>query len=188
MGRVTALVKPPDGWAEEAAATAVAEAASPRPLKLIDATGPLPDVLAEIYGAGRAPVLVRVQADYPRLTELLAYCERQVVVDHGDDPTRTGRRLARASIGLALGAGGAKGWAHVGVLRSLERAGYVVDAVAGSSIGAWIGAWVALGHDADGVERLMREHLGADAVADDLPARWAGGRRRARESGPRDRR
>ena len=75
-----------------------------------------------------------------------------------------GRRLARASVGIAFGAGGAKGWAHVGVLRSLERAGYVVDAVAGSSVGAWVGAWTALGHDADGIERLMRETFDAEAV------------------------
>jgi NTE family protein len=67
-------------------------------------------------------------------------------------------------VGLALGAGGAKGWAHVGVLRSLEQAGYVVDAVSGSSIGAWIGAWLALGHDAERIDRLMREHLGPESV------------------------
>ena len=164
LGRVTALVTPPDGWTQETAATAVAKAASATPLTVIDAAGALSDVLAEVYGAGRAPVLVRARTDYPGLTELLRYCERHVVVGHDDDPTRTGRRLARASIGLALGAGGAKGWAHVGVLRSLERAGYVVDAVAGSSIGAWVAAWVAIGHDAEGVEGLMRRHLDTDAV------------------------
>ena len=65
---------------------------------------------------------------------------------------------------LFIGAGGAKGWAHVGVLRSLERAGYVVDAVAGSSIGAWVGAWTALGHDAEEVEGLLRERFDDYAV------------------------
>ena len=63
-----------------------------------------------------------------------------------------------------FGAGGAKGWAHVGTLRSLQRAGYVVDAVAGSSIGAWIGAWTALGHDAGTVEQLLRDRFNGDAV------------------------
>jgi NTE family protein len=164
LGRVTALLTAAGGWDGEAVATAVAVAASARELRVLDATGSLADVLAGIYAVARVPVLVRVPADCPYVAELVAYCDRQVVVGGGDDPERIGRRLARASVGLALGAGGAKGWAHVGVIRSLEQAGYAVDAVAGSSIGAWIGAWMALGHDAHGIDRLMREHLDAAAV------------------------
>ena len=80
------------------------------------------------------------------------------------DPAWLGRRLARASVGIAFGAGGAKGWAHVGALRSLQRAGYVLDAVAGSSIGAWVGAWTALGHEAGTVEQLLRDRFDEDAV------------------------
>ena len=164
LGRVTALLTPAGGWDGEATATAVAVAASAQELRVLDATGSLADVLAGIYAVARMPVLVRVPAACPYRAELMAYCDRQVAVSQGDDPARVGRRLARASLGLALGAGGAKGWAHVGVLRSLEQAGYVVDAVSGSSIGAWVGAWLALGFDADGIDRLMREHLGPDAV------------------------
>lgn len=55
------------------------------------------------------------------------------------------RHLTRTKLGLALGAGGAKGYAHVGVLQVLEEAGYVVDCVAGSSIGAIVGAYLASG-------------------------------------------
>ncbi len=43
-------------------------------------------------------------------------------------------------IGLALGSGSARGWAHIGVLRALEELGIQVDVVAGSSIGALVGA------------------------------------------------
>ena len=75
-----------------------------------------------------------------------------------------GRHLARTKLGLALGAGGAKGFAHVGVLRTLERAGYTVDYVAGSSIGAWIGAWLACGMDADTVDRTLRTAFTPDVV------------------------
>ncbi len=46
-----------------------------------------------------------------------------------------GRHITGTKLGVALGAGGAKGYAHVGVLEVLEEAGYVVDYVAGSSIG-----------------------------------------------------
>jgi NTE family protein len=136
--------------------------------------------------AAAGPVLLHVRTDHSDVAELLDYCDRTVAVLPADggpdaalagllagdadrveptvDPAWLGRRLARASVGIALGAGGAKGWAHVGALRSLQRAGYVVDAVAGSSIGAWVGAWTALGYDAGTVEQLLRDRFDADAV------------------------
>ncbi len=43
------------------------------------------------------------------------------------------------SIGLALGGGAARGWAHIGILRTLEQAGIVPDLVTGTSIGAVVG-------------------------------------------------
>lgn len=49
-------------------------------------------------------------------------------------------------IGLVLGAGAAKGWAHIGVLRELERLGLKPDIICGTSMGALIGASYATGH------------------------------------------
>jgi NTE family protein len=60
-------------------------------------------------------------------------------------------------IGIALGAGSARGWAHVGVLQALTGAGIVPDIVCGTSIGALVGAVYAddrLGDLAQWVERL----------------------------------
>jgi NTE family protein len=48
--------------------------------------------------------------------------------------------MVRPTIGLALGGGAARGWAHIGVLRSLIAAGLEPDIVAGTSIGAVAGA------------------------------------------------
>ena len=49
--------------------------------------------------------------------------------------------MARApTLGLALGSGSARGWAHIGVIRALADEGIVPDAVCGCSIGAFIGA------------------------------------------------
>ncbi len=45
----------------------------------------------------------------------------------------------RLKIGLALGAGVARGWAHIGVLRGLACEGIVPDVIAGTSIGAVVG-------------------------------------------------
>jgi len=49
-------------------------------------------------------------------------------------------------VGLALGSGSARGWAHIGVIRALEEAGIRPDVVAGSSIGALVGAVYASGN------------------------------------------
>jgi NTE family protein len=74
------------------------------------------------------------------------------------------RHLTRTKLGLALGAGGAKGYAHVGALQVLEEAGYVVDYVSGSSIGAIVGAYLALGMDAAAIDATLRGAFDADNV------------------------
>jgi len=51
----------------------------------------------------------------------------------------------RPRVGLALGSGSARGWAHVGVIRALEQAGIRPDVVCGTSIGALVGAAYAAG-------------------------------------------
>jgi NTE family protein len=50
------------------------------------------------------------------------------------------RRLYRPRIGIALGAGSARGWAHIGVLQTLKKAGMAPEVVSGTSIGALVGA------------------------------------------------
>lgn len=47
---------------------------------------------------------------------------------------------AKTRIGLALGSGSARGWSHIGVIRTLEQAGIAPDIVCGTSIGAVVGA------------------------------------------------
>lgn len=48
--------------------------------------------------------------------------------------------LSNSRIGIALGAGAARGWAHIGVLRALEEAGIKPHVVCGTSVGALVGA------------------------------------------------
>lgn len=52
----------------------------------------------------------------------------------------------RPKIGIALGSGSARGWAHIGVLLALTERGIVLDYVAGCSMGAMVGAAFAAGH------------------------------------------
>ena len=68
----------------------------------------------------------------------------------GKDETDADPRAVygRPKIGLALGSGVAKGWAHIGVLRAMIEKGIVPDVVAGTSIGAVVaGAYVSKGLD-----------------------------------------
>lgn len=60
-------------------------------------------------------------------------------------------------ISLALGGGGSKGNAHIGVLRILERAGIGIGAIAGTSIGALIGAVYLAGNSPDDIENRLAD-------------------------------
>ena len=63
------------------------------------------------------------------------------------------REMNEPKIGLALGSGGAKGFAHVGIIKVLREANIPIDMIAGSSMGALIGTFYAAGCN---VERLYR--------------------------------
>ena len=60
------------------------------------------------------------------------------------DPAAGGGRR-RAKVGLVLGAGAARGWAHIGALRELDALGLRLDVVVGSSIGTLVGGCYAAG-------------------------------------------
>jgi NTE family protein len=65
-------------------------------------------------------------------------------------------------VALVLGAGGTKGWAHIGVLKVLHAAGVPVDLIVGASAGALIGALYAAGRDAARAERVALAFTPAD--------------------------
>ncbi|MBV9328426.1 MAG: patatin-like phospholipase family protein [Chloroflexi bacterium] len=72
------------------------------------------------------------------------------------------RHITRRKVGLALGGGGLKGYAHLGVLRALERAGLHVDYLAGTSIGGVVASLYALNHAPDTIADVL------DAAAETL--------------------
>ena len=73
-----------------------------------------------------------------------------------------------AKIGLALGGGGARGLAHIGVLRVLERESIPLSCIAGSSIGAIIGGAYAYWQNADAVEKFIIELIEQSSFQDIL--------------------
>ncbi len=72
---------------------------------------------------------------------------------------RLARRLGAVEVGLALGAGMAKGFAHIGVLKVFREYGVPLDYIAGSSIGAIVGSTYAGGMPLEQLQGLM---TGAD--------------------------
>lgn len=68
----------------------------------------------------------------------------------------------KLTIGLALGAGGARGLAHVGVLKTLEDARFPINIITGSSAGALVGAMYAQSGSVDKVESKIRDLLAAN--------------------------
>jgi len=62
-------------------------------------------------------------------------------------------------IGLALGGGGARGLAHIGVLRVLEREGIPIDLIVGTSIGALVGGAYASGINPDELQKKVEMYL-----------------------------
>ncbi len=71
---------------------------------------------------------------------------------------RVARFLAGRATGLVLGGGGARGFAHIGVIRALREAGIPIDAVGGTSMGAIIAAQCAMDLDPDVLLALNRRH------------------------------
>ena len=72
-------------------------------------------------------------------------------------------------VGLVLSGGGAKGFAHVSVLKKLEEAGVRIDYIAGTSMGAIIGGLYASGYNAEELDSVLRVYDLNGLVRDDLP-------------------
>ena len=171
-GEAVALLVSPEAAASVPEILAATEAASPRPVASIDARESLDalETLDDLLARNGTVVIV----GQPGPAEDAA--DRTVRLDEPPaDVAWLGRHLSRTKLGLALGAGGAKGYAHVGALRVLEDAGYTVDYVSGSSIGAMVGAWLALGHDSHEIEQTMRESFRTETIDEIFKLSLTGG-------------
>jgi NTE family protein len=76
---------------------------------------------------------------------------------------------ARPKIGLVLSGGGAKGLAHVGVLKVLEEEGIQIDYITGTSMGSIVGGLYAIGYSAADLERIGLETKWYDLLQDITP-------------------
>ncbi|QYJ68896.1 patatin-like phospholipase family protein [Flavobacterium litorale] len=76
----------------------------------------------------------------------------------------------KPKIGLVLSGGGAKGLAHIGVLKVLEKAGIKIDYIGGTSMGAIVGGLYAAGYSANELDSIFRS-LDSDALIQDYSPR-----------------
>ncbi|XP_047104314.1 neuropathy target esterase sws isoform X3 [Schistocerca piceifrons] len=81
----------------------------------------------------------------------------QTVPDAQSDFSRLARWLTGTSIGLVLGGGGARGAAHVGMVKAIEEAGIPIDMVGGVSIGAFMGALWCMERDVTTMTQKARD-------------------------------
>lgn len=80
-----------------------------------------------------------------------------VVATSDADHDRLVRRLSGRAWGLVLGGGGARGFAHIGVIRALSEHGIPIDMIGGTSMGAILGAQWAMGCDVDQMLAMTRQ-------------------------------
>ncbi len=90
---------------------------------------------------------------------ILAGCAGGIAEYNGSDAPRFAAYSSdqRAKVALVLGAGGPRGFAHIGVLKVLEENGIEADLVVGASVGAILGSLYANGMNAHEMERMAME-------------------------------
>ncbi len=75
----------------------------------------------------------------------------------------------RPKVGLVLSGGGAKGMAHIGVIKAMEEAGLYPDYITGTSMGSIIGALYAIGYSADEIKEIALGIKWEDVLTNDIP-------------------
>ena len=90
-----------------------------------------------------------------------ALCQTDSVLhatlDQPESMERLVRLLTGRGLGLVLGGGGARGFAHLGLWQALGSLGIEFDVLGGASMGAYVAALMAMGHDCDEAKRNLRE-------------------------------
>jgi NTE family protein/lysophospholipid hydrolase len=74
-----------------------------------------------------------------------------------DDFQKLSRRITGHALGLVLGGGGARGLAHIGILRAFEEKQIPIDMIGGTSMGAIIAALYAMGHGWADIRDIIRK-------------------------------
>lgn len=80
--------------------------------------------------------------------------------------------LSRPTVGLVLSGGGAKGFAHIGVLKVIEEAGLPIDYIGGTSMGSIIGGLYAIGYSPMMMQQIVEEQNWDAIMSDNIPQKY----------------
>jgi NTE family protein len=123
------------------------------------------EVLVLLHGPQRAPA-----------GQVGRWLQRRPVADHvhvrlsgAKDFERLARLQSRTAVGLVFGGGGARGFAHLGVLKALHERGIPIDCVGGTSIGAVMAALVAADQPPEQATALARRAFARNPTGDFNP-------------------
>lgn len=152
---------PQDAWSERClrqadrivivarAERGAATSAIPALLKRLHLRSPIDVVLLRSRGSSSQAALDWRQA-------CAAAAHHYIDPDREADFARLGRQLSGLGLGLVLGGGGARGFAHIGLVRALEELKLPIDLVGGSSMGAFFSALLARGADSRELREVAR--------------------------------
>lgn len=89
-----------------------------------------------------------------------------------DAVTQNQQSNQRPKLGLVLSGGGAKGFAHIGVLKVFEEAGLCFDYIGGTSMGSVVGSLYALGYHPDSIAQIVRQQDWNAVMNDKIPRNY----------------
>jgi NTE family protein len=117
-------------------------------------------VLLFVYPAPTSLSPGVISASRARRAHLRAHHLRE---GDAEDVARLARFVTNRTVGIALGGGGARGFAHIGAVAAIREAGIPIDLVAGTSIGSLVGSAVAIGYSTEEMVDVARRYIIEDA-------------------------
>ena len=106
------------------------------------------------------------------LLKAFVFCLLSFAFCHNANAQQVTDSLTRPRVGLVLSGGGAKGFAHIGVLKVIEEAGLPIDYIGGTSMGSIIGGLYAIGYSPEMMTQLIREQNWNSIMSDAIPHKY----------------
>ena len=103
---------------------------------------------------------------------LFLFCLLSFVFCHNAMAQQKSDSLSRPTVGLVLSGGGAKGFAHIGVLKVIEEAGLPIDYIGGTSMGSIIGGLYAIGYSPMMMQQIVEEQNWDAIMSDNIPQKY----------------
>lgn len=100
------------------------------------------------------------------------FCLLPFAFCHNAKAQQTSDSLSRPKVGLVLSGGGAKGFAHIGVLKVIEEAGLPIDYIGGTSMGSIIGGLYSIGYSPKMMQQIVEEQNWDAIMSDAIPQKY----------------